>query len=325
MGDKPMAPGSAQMAEDNGAFGRHAPEVPPPYPDEQDTPESLDALRESGLVADAAPRLSLAKEAALALGQRLVLLARTVETEVVPRLVLVHRASPPQARPRVQPITASDVSALTASILANDREAAVARIEEARARGATLEHIGLDLMAPVARRLGELWEEDHCTYTDVTLGVWRLQGLLRALNPVFQPQSDPARGEARRALIVAIPGEDHTFGTDIVAGLLRLSGWEICNEPAATAAELARRVQRDRFAIVGLSAGCSGDLGSMATLITKLRRAAGGQAIGVMVGGYIFNQNPEGALRVGADAVALDARHAARQAESLIGFLGTGN
>ena len=316
MGDKPMPPIGAHMTENAGTRGHRA-------------SEAAAHLSAGGAEADPRVRAVLrdnpAREAALALGQRLLLLARTVETEVVPRLVLVHRPMPSLDSVHTPPVNDADIEGLVANILANDNEAASARIDEVRSRGATLEHVSLDLMAPAARRLGELWEEDHCTYTEVTLGIWRLQGLLRGLNAMFQPQSDAARGENRRALIVAMPGESHSFGTDIVAGLLRLSGWEVCNEPVATAPELARRVQRDRFAVVGLSAGCSNDLDAMASLIAKVRRAAGGQAIGVMVGGYVFSQNPEGALRVGADAVALDARHAARQAESLLSLLGTGN
>ncbi|MFC0389427.1 cobalamin B12-binding domain-containing protein [Muricoccus vinaceus] len=311
MGEKPMEPGTAEIAGKTGGGRHHAPDDAAFYASDTEAGE--------------APARGVVRDAAVALGQRLVLLARTIETEVVPRLVLVHRAPPSLSRARTPPVRAKDITRLAASLLAHDTEAAAARVEEVRSRGATLEHVSLDLMAPVARRLGEMWADDDCTYTDVTLGVWRLQQLLRGLSPVFQPQSDPARGEHRRALIVAMPGEDHSFGTDIVAGLLRLSGWEVCNEPAATGGELSRRVRRERFAIVGLSAGCSDDLTAMAALIAGIRRAAGGQAIGVMVGGYVFTQQPQGALRVGADAVALDARHAVRQAESLLGLLGAGH
>lgn len=316
MGDKPMAPAGMQTAEEAAVLRGNRPGaagLPP---------ERAGAI---GPAADAPLRGHAARDAAVALGQRLLLLARTIETEVVPRLVLVHRGQTEAGRMHEPPIHDADIFGLAADILANDGEAAVARVEEVRGRGATLEHVSLGLMAPVARRLGVMWEDDHCTYTEVTMGVWRLQQLLRSLSPVFQPGTDPARGENRRAMIVAVPGEDHSFGTDIVAGLLRLSGCEVCNEPAATAGEVERRVRRERFAIVGLSAGCSSDLERIAALIARVRRAAGGQAIGVMVGGYIFSQDPQGALRVGADAVALDARHAARQAESLLGLLGTGN
>ena len=317
---KPMGPGGTNAAGSAERIRRRAPDesllAAPDRPAEgfidrhADRPEAMPPAPQAGI------------RRAITEADRMMLLSRTVETEVVPRLVLVHRAPPAPGRGRTPPVRPRDVTTLARHILADDGVASEGVIEAARSRGATLEQVALELMAPVARRLGEMWDQDDCTYTDVTMGVWRLQGLLRALSPVFQPQSDPAHGHARRAMITVMPGESHAFGTDMVSGFLRLSGWEVCNEPVATAEELARRIGRDSITVAGLSCGCGDNLPEIATLLSTIRRAAGGRPVGIMVGGHVFTNAPQSALVLGADAVALDARHAVRQAESLLRLLG---
>ncbi|WP_376097132.1 B12-binding domain-containing protein [Roseomonas sp. CCTCC AB2023176] len=247
-------------------------------------------------------------------------LSRTIAEEIIPRLLLVHRNAPTAEEARRPPVDGTDVAALATALLADDGPAAEEAVEAVRGRGATLEHVALDLMAPAARRLGTMWVEDDCSYTDVTLGIWRLQRILRGLSPLFESRADQVRGGTRRALITVMPGENHSFGTDIVAGFLRLAGWEVSNEPSGTSAELAKRVRHDPARIIGLSCGCIEDLEPLATLVSAVRRAAA-QPVGVMVGGQVFAKAPRRALRLGADAVAHDARHAVRQAERLLQLL----
>lgn len=256
-----------------------------------------------------------------AMARRHALLARTVVSEVVPRLVLAHRdAVQPAPSTRVR-VLKREVAAFADLLLDNDVPRAEAVLAALRSRGATLEQVCLDLMAPAARRMGDAWLEDTRDYTDVTLGMWRMQGVLRAMDGVFQPRADAAQGIPRRALITAAPGATHVFGADMVAGFLRLAGWEVCNEPVASGEDLTALVRRGRFAVVGLSAGCAADLRALADLIGLVRRASGRHSIGIMLGGSIVEANQRQALRIGGDAVATDAPHAVQQAEALLALL----
>lgn len=297
---KPMGPVAASMGDVDEPLGSHARRVP------MEPPERPARGATTRGATNGTPH---------------ALLSRTVAREVVPRLLLMHRDPPSAEEARVPPVRSEDVANLVAALLADEGAKADAILEAVRARGATLEQVSLDLMAPAARRMGEMWVDDECTYTDVTLGVWRMQRLLRALSPVFESRSDHVRGSGRRALIAVIPGEDHSFGTDMVSGFLRLSGWEVSNEPTADAEALADRVRRDPAKVIGISCGCSDDLRLLAGLVTSVRRAAG-RPVGIMIGGQIVTRSPRRALRIGADAVALDARHSVRQAESLLQLLG---
>ena len=71
-------------------------------------------------------------------------------------------------------------------LLAHDVGVASAYVETVRQRGASLEGIFLRLLAPAARELGLLWEEDECDFMQVTVGLCRLHHLLRELSPEFR-------------------------------------------------------------------------------------------------------------------------------------------
>lgn len=253
------------------------------------------------------------------------LLARTVVSEVVPRLVLAHRDAAAQPAPAAAArarVLKREVAAFTELLLDGDVPRAEAVVAALRSRGATLEQVCLELMTPAARRMGDAWLEDTRDYTDVTLGMWRMHGILRGMDAVFQPQADTPQGVPRRALITAVPGATHVFGGDMVAGFLRLAGWEVCNEAVESGEELAALVRRGRFAVIGLSAGCTADLRALAELIGLVRRASGRQRpVGIMVGGSIVECQQRQVLRIGADAVAVDAPHAVQQAEALLALL----
>ncbi|RZJ18331.1 MAG: cobalamin-binding protein, partial [Haliea sp.] len=108
-----------------------------------------------------------------------------------------------------------DVERFARLVLARDDDVAQACVDAMRDRGVPIESIYLDLLAPVARHLGELWEQDLCDFTDVTLGLGRLQQVLRELSPAFGQSIDhPTNG--RRVLLLPSPGEQHTFGLVMV-------------------------------------------------------------------------------------------------------------
>jgi hypothetical protein len=50
-------------------------------------------------------------------------------------------------------------------------EPALAILRSLAERGATAHELCLDLLAPAARRLGEMWNTDCCDFTDVTIAL----------------------------------------------------------------------------------------------------------------------------------------------------------
>jgi len=171
--------------------------------------------------------------------------------------------------------------------------------------------------------MGAMWVEDLCDFAAVSVGVWRLHQLLRNLTPDRRAPADPAR--ERRILVTPLPGEQHSFGAAMVAAFFRNAGWHVFSGPVESAQDLASIVHQRRFAIVGLSLGSSARLDALATTIRAVRRASCNPAVGVMVGGGLFNEQPELVRLVGADATAADARSAPVQAMSLMSLLTPGD
>jgi methanogenic corrinoid protein MtbC1 len=166
-----------------------------------------------------------------------------------------------------------------------------------------MDSIYVDLLVPAARRLGEYWDDDRISFTDVTIGLGRLQQVVRALG-----WNTPSHGDndhmPRSAFFAPGPGEQHTFGLFIVEDFFRRSGWRTWIETAPTPDELADTVRCHWFDVFGMSASGAGHLDQLAANIRRVRAASRNPDIFVLVGGRLFIDCPEMVARVGADATA---------------------
>ena len=253
--------------------------------------------------------------------ERMAWLVRTIEAEIIPRLMLAHRSGAaeidPAAVSSIAP-NAEDVIELARIVL--DQEAAVAGryIEAFRAEGVALDTIYLDLLAPAARHLGEMWEADLCDFTQVTVGLWRLQQVMYDLSPDFQNEVEYGVN-SRRAMLVPAPGSQHTLGLFMVAEFFRRAGWDVWGEPSATTPDLLDAVRAEWFDVIGISVGAEFQIEGLSSVILNLRRASRNPGVRVMLGGPVASQHPDLHTRLGADATAFDAQQALLVAESLLG------
>jgi methanogenic corrinoid protein MtbC1 len=205
-------------------------------------------------------------------------------------------------------------------VVGQDVAAASTRIEALRHNGVSIETIYLELLAPTARYLGELWNSDIYDFTAVTLGCSRLQQLLHELSPTFFHEVDHHE-HRRRVLLVPVPGEQHTFGVYMVAEFFRRAGWDVWSGTMPNR-ELAELVSKEAFTLVGFSISADDRLDALASTIRAVRRASCNRGLGVLVGGPVFVGHPELVTLVGADATAIDARQATHQAQSALSLLG---
>lgn len=250
--------------------------------------------------------------------QRLLKLTRTIETEVIPRLLLAERQAASSAPAIIA--THEEIHELAELLLAADGKVVSSFVEAFRDRGMRFDALFLDLLAPTARHLGDLWCDDVLSFSEVTLGLIRLQQVLRELTPGFHDEVAP-RCLNRRALLVPVPGEQHTFGLNMVAEFFRRAGWDVWCMPLTSEDKLAQIVRRKWFAVVGLSLGSETRVDQLVSSIRAVRRASRNRAVGVMVGGPILVEHPDLAPRVGADATAGDGCQAAIQAERMLDLL----
>jgi methanogenic corrinoid protein MtbC1 len=246
-------------------------------------------------------------------------LAQTIEAEIIPRLMLAHGdlVDLPPAGVGATTISAREVHEFANLVLAQDAGLVRSCVQAIRARGVEPRVLCLDLLAPAARRLGELWEADLCDFTQVTLGLWRIQQVLHDVSPSFR--SDLHSGETgRRVLLATLPGEQHTFGMSMVADFFRQRRWDVRLDSPGPRGEALRLLRSERFDLVGVSLGSETRFDELAEWITAARRVSLQRDIVVMVGGPIFVSRPEWAPLVGADATARDASAAVDVAEALL-------
>jgi methanogenic corrinoid protein MtbC1 len=251
---------------------------------------------------------------------RMSRLARTIEEEIIPRLMLAHRTPgepPARATGLFYSIVTEDVKHFATLVLSHEEEVAFANVQSLRARGVSVENIYADLLAPTARYLGELWDDDLCSFTDVTVGLGRLQRVLRELSSALGSSVDhPPQG--RRVLLLPGPGEQHTFGLVMVAEFFRHAGWDVTGGAWAVAADAAALVSAEWFDVVGFSLGAESHVPALAASILAVRQAACNRSLTVLVGGPLFGMHPEFVGQVGADGMTIDGREAPLLAESLI-------
>ncbi len=246
-------------------------------------------------------------------------LARTIEGEIIPRLLLAHLAGnlPEGQRAAPAALGPDEVREFGGLILAQEAGMANDFVDQKRASGYALESIIMDLLAPTASYLGELWKADRCGFAEVTVGLSRLRQMLRELSPDFEKEA-PGWRHGRRALLLPAPGEQHTFGLFVVEAFFRREGWEVSGGQIDSADEIAHLVEKQWFAVAGFSLSSERFIDRLASIIRAVRRHSCNQEIGVLVGGPLFLEKPELAERIGADAFAADGRMAVLQARTLL-------
>jgi methanogenic corrinoid protein MtbC1 len=241
-----------------------------------------------------------------------------IEGEIIPRLLCAHRGEGRQdAQASEDRIDAAQAEGFAPMVLRLEAHALMDQIEGFIARGASVEAVLIDLLAPAARQLGVWWEEDSCDFVDVTMGLWRLQQVVYELSARL-PGKAPVAERDKRALFSVIPGGQHSFGTVLIEECFRREGWMTTCLTSTTEQQLARLVGEHHFDIVGLTISHDDEITGAGALIATLRTKSRNPMLGVMVGGRVLVNSPELALQIGADATAADAVRAIARADYLL-------
>ena len=238
-------------------------------------------------------------------------LEKVVTENILPRLALLHENW--RRTSSVDPPDAEEINEFGRIVVGPDPSSAEQFFERMRERGLTVDALFETLLAPTARRLGELWFEDEVDFVDVAVGVNRLRILLE----IYSNTPGGIGDQRRRALLISTREDRHVFGVDIVASFLRSSGWDVMTEYARTAEDNSRTVASQWFAVAGVTVSEEAHLPNAARAIEALRRASLNPAISIMVGGWALRGRPDLVARVGADATAEDGPGAALLAQRL--------
>ena len=242
---------------------------------------------------------------------RLEDLAATIENIIVPRLLMNHE--PDRTVWTTVSMDATQIEVFANIAMRHEPTAASEYVQSLLNEGIGFDRILLELLAPAARLLGEKWEKDTCSFTDVTIGVSRMHRILRDFRSVPDRLWSQA-GVGHRALLLPVPGEQHTLGLRIVEEFLLREGWTVDSLPNSGDEDVSRLVSEEHYDFVGLSLSGETLVDAMFTTIGALRAASQNRHLYVMVGGVIFSERPELVAKCGADAYAADAAGAVQQA-----------
>tara|TARA_B100000678_G_scaffold284743_1_gene286790 strand:+ start:388 stop:1215 length:828 start_codon:yes stop_codon:yes gene_type:complete len=249
-------------------------------------------------------------------------LGGVIEQQMIPRLMLAHsREREPAVTVALDPIAPDFADDFAVNLLEWEADRALREVEGLLKSGYDIQALFLDLLAPAARKLGAMWEEDECDFVEVTMGLWRLQEVMREIASSSPPIEQSARRPAR-ALFSPMPGDQHGFGAMMIDEVFARAGWESEALVDPQRRDLLTVVSNRPFDLLGLTITNDSPSSALQSLIRAIRAVSANSAIRIMIGGRLVNANPGLAEAVGADGTAADAFAALETAERMVAETG---
>lgn len=183
--------------------------------------------------------------------------------------------------------------------------------------GIAPETLFIQLIAPVARELGEQWTRDECDFVDVTMGLWRLQSLLRTV-ALWAPPAPGWNLRANKALFTVMPGDSHSLGTLIISECFQRAGWDVETLIQPDQSDIMDALTTTSFDVVGLTVTTDFSIAAVPSLLTAMRSVSCNPNMAIMIGGPALGYDPALAHQLGADGTASDAAAALKLAEELV-------
>lgn len=249
------------------------------------------------------------------------LLNRTIEAQIIPRLLISHGQTHPvemATNLQIPPISSDDVKHFAELLIHSSNAICLGFIRSLRQEGHDLNEIYLDLIAPAARRLGCYWELDEQSFTTVTLALGRIQHILQELSVDFRNQPHEQLAITGKALLVAMPHSQHTMGVFMLSEFFIQAGWDVTALPNTSNEEILTLCRHQSFDLIGLSISYELQWEAMSQLIQEIRRCSANPRIAIMAGGALFNAKPELMEKCTADICTLSATDAVIAAENIL-------
>ncbi|MDP4064049.1 hypothetical protein IMCC1933_01480 [Rhodobacteraceae bacterium IMCC1933] len=187
-------------------------------------------------------------------------LAREVILRVASRTVAVAR-----------PVSQEELLAFSTALASDSPKSAAQIIAAEREAGRPAEDIYVNLLAPAARQLGDMWDSDHITFAQVTVGSGRIFAIMRSMRHMFEA-SAPAEEPA--VIFASVPGETHTLGVRMAADFFRTDGWNISLLIGLSHDDLLAEIAQISSRMVGLSFSGEHSLEALSQVIVALHICA---------------------------------------------------
>lgn len=203
---------------------------------------------------------------------------------------------------------------LEARLLAGDMNGAWGIIETCIDGGAEVDEVYLDVISPAMQSIGHRWNAGEI---DIFLE-HRATGITGRIVARLGARCS-RRGRSRGTVVVGGPrGETHALPISMLADVVRLAGFDVCDLGANTPTEsfIAAAVESDSVVAVGVSVTYRESLDAAAETVAALHNTLG-DAVPVFVGGFAIASDDD-AMAIGADGWAADARAFVGQLDAMM-------
>ena len=248
-------------------------------------------------------------------------LNKTIESEIIPRLLMGHKLESGSDLAVEQAneleVKQSEIIDFCQTLLDGPVEECFSFIERMQKSGHSLISLYMNLIPASTRRLQELWESDENSFTEVTFALGRAQNLIHQLSPIFVNQTNLSDFKGN-ALLINVPGSQHTLGILMLGEFFKLAGWNTAVEIEISSDELKDRVRSQACDLVAISVSCEAQWDTMELLLEDVKRISKNKGVLTMVGGPLFDFKPELVNACSADVCALTAEEALKKVSDLL-------
>ena len=175
---------------------------------------------------------------------------------------------------------------LQAAALHPNSNACREAVKTSIAQGTRPEDLADHYIPAVARELGDQWCEDQLSFAGVTIGVSRLQGMMRELGPNWASDNVTCAASPSILLIV-LQDVYHTLGAIVLSSQLRRKGFSVKLLLGGKADDVADRLRRTSYEAVFISSSRGETLESLRKIIDGIKTSMNAPPP-VVVGGSIL-------------------------------------
>jgi 5-methyltetrahydrofolate--homocysteine methyltransferase len=210
----------------------------------------------------------------------------------------------------------SDFPELTQTVIDGNGKKVIEIVNAELQKGATPQALLSEYLIPGMLEVGNLMQEGEYFIPEVLRSAKAMKGALDILEPLLAETGGAQ--SAGYVVIGTVDGDIHDIGKNLVAMLLKGSGFEVNDLGVSVKAEAFVEALKAKQgpAILGLSALITPTLDEMPTVIQAVADAGLRDRVKIMVGGAPVTQ--EFADSIGADGTADDAAAAVSLAKRLL-------
>ena len=210
----------------------------------------------------------------------------------------------------------SDFPELTQAVIDGNRNKVVEIVNAEVEKGTTPQTLLSDFMIPGMLHVGNLMQEGEYFIPEVLRSAKAMKGALEILEPLL---AESGGAESAGYIIIGtVDGDIHDIGKNLVAMLLKGSGFEVndLGVSVKTEAFIEAVQEKEGPVVLGMSALITPTLDEMPVVIQAIEEAGLRDRVKIMVGGAPVTQ--EFCDEIGADGTAGDAAATVSLAKTLL-------